>query len=187
MAMELAANLAAQKEKITALGKASGVNIGSCYQCGKCTAGCPVAFAMDYTPRQVMRLLQLGFYEEAVQAHAPWICVCCEACVTRCPKSIDLPGLMDALRMAAKSQGYRPEKTVDLFSDLFLDSVEENGRVHEMGMILRYNLKSGQWLKDAGLAPTLYRNRKISLRSEKISGRDSIKRIFAKARSGQAR
>lgn len=180
---ELASLHAAGKERVAALARASSVDIAACYQCGKCTAGCPVAFAMDYPPRQIMRLLQLGFYEEAVRAHAPWICIGCETCVTRCPKAIDIPAVMDALRIAAKSQGYQPEKTVDLFSDLFLDSVEENGRLHEMGMILKYNLQSGQWLKDAGLAPTLYRNKKIGLRAEKIAGRDSIKRIFSKARA----
>ncbi|MCX8127053.1 MAG: heterodisulfide reductase subunit C, partial [Dehalococcoidia bacterium] len=35
----------------------SGENVARCYQCGKCSAGCPVAFAMDLAPRRIMRAI----------------------------------------------------------------------------------------------------------------------------------
>lgn len=161
----------------------SGVDVKDCYQCGKCTAGCPVAFAMDYTPRQVIRLVQLGLKDEALKCHSIWLCACCETCYARCPKEIDLCKLMEALRIEAKSRGYIPEKNVDLFSDLFLKSVEKYGRVHEMGLIMQYNLQSGQPFKDAGLSPKLLTNGKIHIMAEKIDDNGAVKRIFDKVRN----
>ncbi|WP_366924757.1 4Fe-4S dicluster domain-containing protein [Metallumcola ferriviriculae] len=161
----------------------SGVDVKDCYQCGKCTAGCPVAFAMDYTPRQVIRLVQLGLKDEALKCHSIWLCACCETCYARCPRQVDLAKLMEALRIEAKGMGYIPEKNVDLFNDLFLKSVEKNGRVHEMGLILQYNLQSRQFLKDATLAPKLFTDGKIHIAAEKIADNGAVKRIFDKVRN----
>ena len=43
----------------------SGQNLFACYQCGNCTAGCPVAFAMEIGPHEVIRYTLLGLEEEA--------------------------------------------------------------------------------------------------------------------------
>lgn len=180
--MELTATKAGAAKELQRLEKAAGVEVRNCYQCGKCTAGCPVAFAMDYSPRQIMRLLQLGLYDEAVGAHSPWLCASCITCSTRCPKGVNIAGVMETLRIEAKNQGLVPEKAVGLFDDLFLQSVQQNGRVHEMGLILRFNLKSGKWFKDAAFAPKLWRDGKISPRAEK-AGREAVARIFARAHS----
>ncbi|MBO8168013.1 MAG: 4Fe-4S dicluster domain-containing protein [Thermoanaerobacteraceae bacterium] len=167
------------RDKIKAF---SGVDVKDCYQCGKCTAGCPVAFAMDYTPRQVMRLLQLGLKEEALKCRSIWLCAHCETCYARCPKEIDLAKVMEALRIEAKGLGYVPEKNINLFNDLFLESVEKYGRVHEMGLILNFNLRSGQPFKDAGLGPKLLSNGKIHITAEKIEDNGAVKRIFENVR-----
>ena len=79
----------------------TGVLAIKCYQCGKCSAGCPVADEMDYTPSMVMRMLQTGQDIEAeklLHSMSIWLCVTCEMCVTRCPMEIDIPKLMDFLR-----------------------------------------------------------------------------------------
>jgi heterodisulfide reductase subunit C len=75
----------------------SGQDLLACNQCGKCSSGCPVAMAMDLLPSQVIRLAQLGM-EEVLQSRTFWICASCLTCVTRCPKGVDLPRLMEALR-----------------------------------------------------------------------------------------
>jgi len=82
----------------------SGQNPFACYQCGKCAAGCPVAHHMDLTPVQVLRLLQLGD-ARVLEAESPWICASCLACSVRCPKGVDIPSLMEAIRLVALRKG----------------------------------------------------------------------------------
>lgn len=82
----------------------SGQDLLSCNQCGKCSAGCPVVAAMDLLPSQVIRMAQLGM-EDVLESNTIWICASCLTCATRCPKAVDLPRLMEALRQIALRQG----------------------------------------------------------------------------------
>jgi len=82
----------------------SGQDLLACNQCGKCSAGCPVVAAMDILPSQVIRMAQLGM-EDVLECNTIWICASCLTCVTRCPKGVDLPRLMEALRQIALRQG----------------------------------------------------------------------------------
>ena len=82
----------------------SGQDILACNQCGKCSAGCPVAGNMDMLPSQVIRLVQLGL-DEALEARAIWLCASCLTCITRCPKGVDLPRVMEALRQIHLRRG----------------------------------------------------------------------------------
>jgi len=79
----------------------SGEDLLSCYQCGKCAAGCPAAFAMDLLPSQVIRFLQLGLVEEVLDSETPWFCAACQSCYARCPKGVDLSRIMEAVREIA--------------------------------------------------------------------------------------
>ncbi|MGC8839056.1 MAG: 4Fe-4S dicluster domain-containing protein [Anaerolineae bacterium] len=84
----------------------SGQDLLACYQCGKCAAGCPVAFAMDLLPSQVIRLAQLGQIEELLETQTIWLCAACQTCTTRCPKGVDLARIMEALReLALRARG----------------------------------------------------------------------------------
>ena len=76
----------------------SGQDMLACYQCGKCLAGCPVAFAMDMLPSQVIRLIQLGQVEDVLDSQTPWFCASCQTCYARCPKGLDLSRIMEAVR-----------------------------------------------------------------------------------------
>jgi heterodisulfide reductase subunit C len=82
----------------------SGQNLLACNQCGKCSAGCPVVAAMDILPSQVIRMAQLGM-EEVLESNTIWICASCLTCVTRCPKGVDVPRLMEALRQISLRKG----------------------------------------------------------------------------------
>lgn len=89
--------------------------IRRCIQCGTCSTSCPTAFAMDYTPRQVWRLLQLGFVEQVLNSKTFWLCTVCGACQVRCRRGIDIKDEMVALKEWAIREGIRvPERVQDL-------------------------------------------------------------------------
>ena len=77
----------------------SGESLPACYQCGTCSGGCPMSFAMDVSPRQVMHLLQLGREEEIAKCRTIWVCASCLTCTARCPRGVNLGKIMEALRL----------------------------------------------------------------------------------------
>ncbi len=89
---------------VTRVEEISGEDLLACNQCGKCSAGCPVVEAMDILPSQVIRMAQLGM-EQVLESNTVWICASCLTCVTRCPKGVDLPRLMETLRQLALREG----------------------------------------------------------------------------------
>ena len=86
----------------------SGQPIEACYQCGKCSAGCPLATEMDYSPNQVLRMLQLEMAEfdaKVLGSLSIWLCLTCQTCMACCPKEVDLPRVMDFLREQSLRRG----------------------------------------------------------------------------------
>jgi heterodisulfide reductase subunit C len=77
----------------------SGQNLLSCYQCGKCSAGCPGSFAMDLLPSQIIRMVQLGLQDEILNSKTIWLCASCLTCSVRCPRGVDLAKVFEALRL----------------------------------------------------------------------------------------
>ena len=76
----------------------SGQNLLTCYQCGKCSAGCPAVSQMDILPNQIIRYAQLGFKDELLKSKAIWVCASCMTCNARCPKGINIAEVIEALR-----------------------------------------------------------------------------------------
>lgn len=180
-ALQLLPATQSDRELLRRLEGEAGTEVNFCYQCGKCTAGCPVAFAMDQTPRQVIRLLQLGFLEEALSAESIWICASCETCSARCPRGVDIAGLMDALRREALKQGKITDPKVAVFNQAFLGWVKNFGRTYEAGLLLQHNLLTKQLFKDAELGLPMMQKGKLHFLPKKIKGREAIKKIFERA------
>ena len=180
--IELTSALEQGKDTLEAIVKESGVQVTRCYQCGKCTGGCPVAFAMDKAPREIMRLLQLGLVEEALRSKTIWLCASCDTCSTRCPREVDIAKVMETLRIMAKKKGYITEKRMDLFHNLFLKSVETTGRVYEGGLVLGRNILGMQPFKDVHLGPGMFLKGKISPFPHIIKDNGEVKKIFANVR-----
>lgn len=76
----------------------SGQKILACYQCGKCSAGCPAVSEMDILPNQVIRYIQLGLKDELLESNTYWVCASCLTCNARCPKGIKIAEVMEAVR-----------------------------------------------------------------------------------------
>jgi heterodisulfide reductase subunit C len=163
-------------------------NVNLCYQCGKCTAGCPIAYEMDYPPNQIVRGVQLGMRDVVLSSHTIWLCAACETCSTRCPQNVDPAAVMDALRRIAYAEGVKsPEGDTPLFHRIFLGSVRQFGRVFEAGMIGFYNLFSGHYSKDLVLAPKMLLKGKLSLLPPRNRNGKELKKMFAKARELEAK
>ena len=94
-----------QKKFIDRVVELSGQNVYKCYQCGRCSAGCPFAFEMDLLPNQIIRMVQMGLQDEVVDTKTLYLCASCFTCHARCPKGIDLAKLMEAIRLMADPKG----------------------------------------------------------------------------------
>src|SRR4030043_2088707 len=118
---------------------ASGVSLQACYQCQKCSAGCPVVDAMDLLPNQVLRHIQYGHRERVLGSKTIWICASCQTCSVRCPNDIDIAKVMDTLRHLSLKSGLKAgEGEIPIFHSVFLDSIKATGRIHELSLILRF-------------------------------------------------
>ncbi|MEW6750659.1 MAG: 4Fe-4S dicluster domain-containing protein [Candidatus Latescibacterota bacterium] len=170
----------------------TGVQAARCYQCGKCTAGCPMARFMDRPPHQVMRLLQLqdpAADAELLGSGGIWRCAGCLTCTQRCPRELDPAAVMDVLREEAVRQGTVPaaQRRILAFHRAFLRTVEQDGRMGELPLLRRYKLATFDLLADVDLAPRVLARGKMPLRRHPIAGREQVRRIFAAAgRRGHA-
>jgi heterodisulfide reductase subunit C len=104
----------------------SGQNLFACYQCGNCTAGCPVSFAMDLGPHQVIRFSLLGLEEEVLKSNTFWMCSSCLQCTSRCPKGLDIARIMEAIRLVILRKKERLDRIeVKELSEEFLERVPQ--------------------------------------------------------------
>jgi heterodisulfide reductase subunit C2 len=76
----------------------SGQNVYRCMQCGTCTAVCPMSLDMDITPRHAVLMLQHEMADEVLASRTAVLCASCHSCQVRCPRAIELPRIMEALR-----------------------------------------------------------------------------------------
>lgn len=170
-------SLAASVEKNTT------VKAQKCYQCGKCSAGCPVADEMDYPPSMVMRMLQTETTandEKLLKSHSIWLCVTCEMCLSRCPMEIDIPSMMDYMRQKSRSEHKENPKAKNIiaFHKSFLKSIKNTGRLYELGLILDYKMQSLNLTQDMALGPKMFSRGKLHIFPEKIKDTAHIAKIF---------
>jgi heterodisulfide reductase subunit C len=156
-------------------------SVRSCFQCGKCTAGCPMRRFMEHPPNRIMRLLQMGQYERVLAGRSIWYCASCETCSARCPNKVDLAAIMDALRkLWWDTKGPSKESHVQLANRLFIDNIRNFGRQYEMRLAAVFNMKSGQFLKDFALGPKLISKRKLKMFHSKNRNIAEIEKIFSR-------
>jgi heterodisulfide reductase subunit C len=160
---------------------ATGINPATCYQCGKCSAGCPMASESDLRPHQVMRHVMYGARERALQDESVWLCLTCETCSARCPNGCDPAAVIDALREIAIESGLAVmPRTVGAFHKSFLEQIRANGRLHEVGLVIGYKLRSGALMNDVTNTPGLLSRGKLGIMPDRIKGVAEVRRIFDK-------
>jgi len=140
--------------------QATHQNAHLCYQCLRCSAGCPVAEEYDLLPSEVMLAIQNGD-ESAVESRTVWLCASCQTCNTRCPQGLDIPGVIDHFRQQTLDRASVPETA--RFFKAFLRNARLFGRVYEAGLMGELNLRDGKPLRDLGMGLRMIRKGKIRL------------------------
>jgi heterodisulfide reductase subunit B len=135
------------------LEESTGNNYHCCYQCGKCTAGCPAGEFMDNPPSRIMHLVQAGYLEDALKSDSLWYCIGCMTCTSRCPQNMEIAGTMDELRALALENNIisesKAKKLVNAFHISFLNNVRKHGRLEELSLVNSYKLRTRSFLQDA--------------------------------------
>jgi heterodisulfide reductase subunit C2 len=168
----------------TRVGDGCDENPYLCYQCKRCTAGCPVAEHAGMHPAQIMRAVQLGQYDMIFEDKFIWLCTGCQTCTTRCPQGIDIAAIMDELKIIAWREGkVHPEAPSAAMLKLNYDSFVRWGRMWEVELIARDALRRPkgalEWL---ALGPKMLLKGKINP-TLKRGDTDAMKRMVKTAES----
>ena len=165
---------------------AGGERTITCYQCGTCSGSCPAVKAMDRTPRQLIRLIQLGRDETVLSSRTIWVCAACYACVVRCPREIEITDLMASLRRLAVERGVVPMKSI-AFERTFLNVVKRDGRMFELEILLRYKLLTNplDLIGQMRVGMDMLRRHKLAFQPHRIDGRSELQGIFGRWEAGR--
>ena len=177
----------ATKSGIEAIREDSNVDVKDCYQCGKCSAGCPMATVADMTPREIIRNLQLGLLDPVLESSMPWYCVECGVCLVRCPQQVDLPALNEAICRLAMRKKKVAVREGERFMNIFLDNVQRKGVSDEAMLAGRFNLETGHFMQDVLSAPKMMQRGLLSLteKGHEPEGSDEVKRIVKRCREAE--
>ncbi|MBN1922548.1 MAG: 4Fe-4S dicluster domain-containing protein [Anaerolineae bacterium] len=122
-------------------GRRGGDKVLQCYQCGTCSGSCPVIDEMEYGPRRILNMIQMGEEERVLSSRDMWFCVSCYSCANRCPREIPITELMATLREMAVEKGYAEDLEAD-FGQSFAETFKHYGRLFEPELMLRYYLRT---------------------------------------------
>ena len=161
----------------------SGQKLQACYQCLKCSAGCPLSSHMEFKPSAVIRLIQYGESERVLKSHAIWLCVSCMTCGVRCPNQVDMSVVMDTLREMSCERGHAlvAEKRVVMLHQEFVRSIKFWGRLHEATFFMAYMARSLDLLSNMASGITLMSKGKIPLLPRAIKGVKGLRRMYGEA------
>jgi heterodisulfide reductase subunit C len=154
------------------------LNLASCLQCGRCSAGCTMRLEMDILPHQINRMVLLGMEDELLSSKAIWTCASCHTCVSRCPMKVNTPALIDRLREMANSAPTQDLEKIRTFNDEMLKSMKLFGRVYEMGMMGFYKMRTRDLFSDLAKFPTMLAKGKMKIFPPRTRARKAVSTIF---------
>lgn len=165
--------------------QSKGVPVDACYQCLRCSAGCPMLSFMDHAPHRIIRMIQFGLDRQVLTSHTIWMCASCQTCTTRCPNDVGIAHMMDVLRQVASAQGIPcPDPEVEKFHRSFVKEIEK-GRVHELSMIARYKLATRRFTDDMELGMEMFKRGRLKILPRRFSKDKNIARIIQMTREGE--
>ena len=165
---------------------------GACYQCRKCTNGCPVTFAMDLYPDEVIRMVILGQRDRVLNCETVWVCAACETCTTRCPNDVKIAELMDHLKEMSVQAGL-PSRQPQILTlhERFLKNINRWGRLYETTLLpayllqsgeLRSKLKTGSWQYDLKLGLRMLSRGRFPLLPKSVKAKKEVREILARSK-----
>jgi len=166
------------------IAKEADVKLYECYQCGKCSAGCPMAGSFDLMPRQIVHLMHLGDMDSVMRSKSIWLCASCHTCVERCPHDIDIPTLIEKSRMEAQKRGICAVRNVKLFNDIFTETIRGFGKSQEVILEGLYNVTSGRLLQDMKNVPDMLRKEIVRPELNSVKDKDHVRMIMSKCEEG---
>jgi heterodisulfide reductase subunit C len=162
-----------------------GDKISECIQCGTCTGTCPVSYMMDITPRQIVALFRAGHLQDILESRSIWLCASCYSCRVHCPSGILVTDMMYALkRLAIDKKIYPKSFPVYALSEAFIDNVYKYGRNYEMGLAIKYFLKTDpmKLLGNATFGLNMMTRGRLAVLPTKIKKVEQVRAIIDKAR-----
>jgi len=120
---------------------AGGERTVTCYQCGTCSGSCPTVRQMEYTPRQILRLIQLGMEDRLLRSRAIWYCLACYSCTARCPREIKITETLIGLRKLAAARGIELPGNLLALKGTLVDQYNISGDANDTRLIWSENLE----------------------------------------------
>ncbi len=161
-----------------------GESIKKCIQCGSCTGSCPVSYAMDITPREVIALFRACDIKSILSSRTIWICASCYACTVRCPQGVKVTDILYALkRLAIENRIFPRRFPVYALSQSFVYLTNLYGRSYEPGLIVSYFLKTNilKLWKMLPLFLKLFPKGRIMFLPQRIRKRKNFSKILNEA------
>ncbi|MCE5198437.1 MAG: 4Fe-4S dicluster domain-containing protein [Armatimonadota bacterium] len=171
-------------EKLDPEGK---LNLASCLQCARCSAGCTMRLETDILPHQMNRMVLMGMEDELLKSKAIWTCVSCHTCVSRCPMKVDTPALVDKLREMTQTAPSQDLEKINIFNNEMLKSMKQFGRVYELGMMGFYKMRARDLFSDLAKFPTMLLKGKMKIFPPRTRAAKSVSAIFDKVRARRAK
>jgi len=153
-----------------------GEKIPTCMQCGICAGSCPVSHEMDYTPRELVRMVQLGLKNEVLSSNTIWICTACFSCSVRCPRGIHPTELMETLKPIAIAEGIINKNAK--FDNVFSSVIKNNGRASEFLLISRYSMTEPGMIKQIPFGLSMMAKGKLPLSIDRMENTRELDAIF---------
>lgn len=157
-----------------------GIALSGCYQCFRCTNGCPAARDMDIVPHRIIGYIISGERERVLSSTALWECLQCAICSIRCPNGIDVARTFAALRRMSVESGLAAQTDIHDFDTLMIESIVRHGRVYELGTVMRYRMARKELFKDYPMGIGMIRKRRIGLFPHNAADMKNIRSIIRK-------